>query len=286
VSTQVVSCYRHPERETGVRCQRCQRPICAACMIPAPVGMQCPECVRGARSRVISGRSLLAGPRPVVTYALIAANLAVWGVGVLLGLAAGSAAGLTGGDALAALGGLYGPRVAAGEWWRILTAGFLHAGLLHVGMNMLALFVFGPPLEASLGRLRFSVLYLASLVAGSLGALLLSPNQLTVGASGAIFGLLGALLVGRPAGIRAAGVVPLLLINLVFTVAVPGISIGGHLGGLVGGLVAGGLLFNRQLQGRNAPVAVVACLVFTGACFWAATLVAAHPLLASGLGPR
>jgi len=147
---------------------------------------------------------------------------------------------------------------------------------------MAALFVFGPPLEARLGRLHFTALYLASLLAGSLGALLVSPGQLTVGASGAIFGLLGAIIVGqRVSGIsaRAGGMIPLLIINLVFTVAVPVISIGGHLGGLAGGVICGAILFNRRLQGRRGMIPLAACLAVAGACFVAALGVAANPLL-------
>jgi membrane associated rhomboid family serine protease len=253
-------------------------------MVPAPVGVQCVDCVRGARSRVISGRALLLGRRPYVTYSLIAANVAVWGAGVVLALLAGSAAGIAGGGSLSGIGGLWGPGVAAGQWWRLVTAGFLHSGLLHLGFNMAALFIFGPMLEARLGRLRFTALYLASLLAGSLGALLVSPGQLTVGASGAIFGLLGAMIVGqRASGIsaRSSGLIPLLIINLVFTVAVPGISIGGHLGGLAGGVVCGAILFNRRLQGGNSLVALTACLALAGAFFVASLGVAAHPLFAA-----
>jgi len=144
-----------------------------------------------------------------------------------------------------------------------------------------ALFVLGPLLEGRLGRARFAAVYVASLLAGSLGALLVSPNQLTVGASGAIFGLLGAIIVGqRAAGIsaRASGMIPLLLINLVFTVAMPGISIGGHLGGLAGGIASGAVVFNRQLQGRNSAYALAGCVGIAVACFAAALGVADHSL--------
>ncbi|MBO0685884.1 MAG: rhomboid family intramembrane serine protease, partial [Candidatus Dormibacteraeota bacterium] len=229
------------------------------------------------------GRSLLAGRTPTVTYVLIGTNLFIWAAGALLTLQSGSAAGLFSGDALVGLGGLYGPRVASGEWWRIITSGFLHAGLLHVGFNMLALFALGPSLENALGRLRFVVLYFTALIAGSLGALILSPGQLTVGASGAIFGLMGAFLAGRPAGFRPGQIVPWIVINLVLTVYMPGISIGGHLGGLAGGFLAGFVLFRPELQGRRMGWAVAACLALAVACFWAALLVAGHPVNTSGL---
>ena len=166
MSTQVATCYRHPDREAGIRCQRCERPVCPDCFVPAPVGVQCVECVRAARSRVIPARTLLRGSPPYVTYGIIAANVAVWLVGLVLGLAAGGSGGLVSGGSLLVLGGLSGPRVAAGEWWRIISSGFLHSGLLHLALNMAALFVFGGPLERALGRLRFAALYLASLVAG------------------------------------------------------------------------------------------------------------------------
>jgi membrane associated rhomboid family serine protease len=279
VSGYVATCYRHQERETGVRCQRCGRPICTACMVPAPVGVQCVGCVRSARSRFVPARALFSLRPPRITYTLIGVNLAVWAVGALLAVGTGNAAGLVNGDPLTAVGGLSGPQVAAGEWWRIFTAAFLHVGLLHVGMNMVALFVLGPPLEAALGHLRFGVLYAASLVAGSLGALVASPDQLTVGASGAIFGLMGAIVVGRPAGLRPSAVAPWLVINLVFTLLVPGISIGGHIGGLLGGSLAGALLVSRRLQGGRGAAGLVACLALTAGCVWACLSVAAQPLM-------
>jgi membrane associated rhomboid family serine protease len=251
-------------------------------MVPADVGVQCLDCVRSSPSRVISGRRLLTGYRPYLTYALIAVNVAVWAAGVGLSMLAGNAQGLLGGSGLLLnAGALWGPRVAAGEWWRLITAGFLHTGLFHVGLNMAALFVFGPPLERVLGRLRYGVLYMTALLAGSLGVMLLSPNSVTVGASGAIFGLLGALVVAQRAArvsLRSSGIIMLIVINLVFTVAVPGISIGGHLGGLAGGLLAGSLLFNRRFQGRGALTSVALCVALGVACFAASLWLAAHPI--------
>lgn len=281
-SPQTLTCYRHPDRETGLRCQRCERPVCPDCMLPAPVGVQCVDCVRQARSRTILARDVLAGSQPYVTYGLIAANVAVWVAGVGLGVLGGGSEGLISGSTLARLGGLYGPLVAAGQWWRIVTSGFLHSGLLHLAFNMAALFVFGSALERSVGRLRFTTIYVTSLLAGSLGALLLNPNSLTIGASGAIFGLFGAILAGQRASgisIRAGGMIPLLVINLLFTIATPGISVGGHLGGLAGGLAAGVILFSRPFRagGRaGSRVSVLACLAL------AAVLFAASVLLAGG----
>jgi membrane associated rhomboid family serine protease len=251
-------------------------------MVPADVGVQCVDCVRTAPSRVISGRRLLTSFRPYLTYALIAVNVAVWAAGVGLGILGGNTGALLGGGGLLLnAGALWGPKVAAGEWWRLITAGFLHTGLFHVGLNMAALFVFGPPVERVLGRVRYGVLYTTSLLAGSLGVMLLSPNSVTVGASGAIFGLLGALVVAQRSArisLRSSGIIPLIVINLVFTVAVPGISIGGHLGGLAGGLLAGSVLFNRRFQGRGALTAVALCVALGAACFAASLWLAAHPI--------
>jgi membrane associated rhomboid family serine protease len=250
--------------------------------VQADVGVQCVDCVRSSPSRVISARRL-AAYRPYVTYALIALNVAVWAIGIGAAILSGGAAGLLSGGTLTAVGGLSGPHVAAGEWWRLISAGFLHAGLLHLGLNMAALFVFGSPLERALGRLRFAVLYMTALLAGSFGVLLLSPLSLTVGASGAIFGLLGAIVAGqRAAGIslRSSGIIGLLVVNLVFTVAVPGISIGGHLGGLAGGFLAGSLLLDRRFRQQSGLLGIGLCVALAAACFAASLWLAAHPLRA------
>jgi membrane associated rhomboid family serine protease len=272
VTSQLTTCYRHPGRETGVRCQRCERPICPDCMVPAPVGVQCVECVRQSRPRPAPGQSLrrVTGG-PIATYSLIGVNVAVW----LLGLLAGPGA-LLSGSPLAPTFGLYGPAVAAGEWWRLITAGFLHSGVLHIGFNMFALYVLGPGMERVLGRLRFLGLYAAGLTAASVGALLLSPLALTVGASGAIFALMGATIIGQRAmGINPwrSGIIGWVVINLVLTVAVPGISIGGHLGGLAGGLVAGAILFRPRIR---PALGALACFGLAVAFLLAGTWLAAH----------
>ena len=275
MSAQLATCYRHPDREAGVRCQRCERPICTACLIPAPVGVQCVECVR-RHQPPSTARSLRTARWASVSYALIAVNAFVW----VAGLALGGGTGLIAGSPWAGIGGLSAGPVAAGEWWRAITAGFLHSGILHLGLNMAFLYMLGPPLEGVLGRARFTVLYFTALIASSLGALLLNPGAYTVGASGAIFGLMGATIVGqRAAGIdpRASGMVTLVVINLVFSFLVPGVSIGGHLGGLAAGFVVGWLLFRRRI---HPAAAVAACLVFAGICSVALLQVAAHPLRA------
>jgi membrane associated rhomboid family serine protease len=243
-------------------------------MVPAPVGMQCVECVRQGRVRSTPAQSMRrVSGEPVATYAIIGANVAVW----LLGLLVAPQALLTG-SPLASAFGLYGPAVAAGEWWRIFTSGFLHSGVIHLGLNMLVLYVVGPSLEAALGRFRYLSLYLAGLAASALGALLLSPGALTVGASGAIFALMGALIIGqRATGINPwrSGIITLVVINLVFTFAQPGISIGGHLGGLAGGMLAGLILFRPNVR---PAVSALACVGLAGLCTWAALTIASHPL--------
>ncbi len=167
--------------------------------------------------------------------------------------------------------------VAAGEWWRIVTGAFLHAGLLHLAMNMAVLWLLGSQLEPRLGTARFLGLYFTSLLAGAFGVLLVSPTSATVGASGAVFGLMGAAFAAQRAwGIDPwrSGIGGLIIVNVLFTFAVPGISIGGHLGGLVGGLVVGYLIFQLERVTTSPVPAVVACLV-VGTMLWMGCLWAA-----------
>ena len=180
---------------------------------------------------------------PLVTKVLIAIN-----VGVFLLTTFTSAAPGRRGD-LANRLALYGPAVEAGDWWRLVTAGFVHAGLLHLALNMALLYRLGEVLESALGRVRFATVYFFALLTGSFGALLLSPNVFTVGASGAVYGLLGALAVGlrqRGASVWQSGIGSLLVVNLLFTFLVPGISVGGHLGGLAGGALLGAVLLRTR----------------------------------------
>jgi membrane associated rhomboid family serine protease len=230
-------------------------------MITAPVGFQCPECVKGAPPvRTYRDVRRASTSEIYVTFAIIAVNAAVF----LLG---GASVGRNGGSQLNADYGLYGPLVASGEWYRLITAGFLHQGLLHVGFNMWILYQLGQLLEPSLGRVRFGVLYVAALLGGSVGALVVSPNALTVGASGAVFGCMAAVAVAlrsRGVNVLQTSIGGLLIINLVLTFAIPGISIGGHLGGLAAGGVAGFVFHqtdDRPLLGA-AVVAVLAVALF------------------------
>jgi membrane associated rhomboid family serine protease len=172
--------------------------------------------------------------------------------------------------------GLFGPSVAEGEWYRLLTSGFLHANLLHIGFNVLLIFFLGRLLEPALGTPRFVLLYFASLLAGSLGVMLLDPNALTYGASGAVFGLAGATFViarGRGMDAVAAEIGFLIVFNLIFSFAVPHISIGAHIGGLVGGvlcalaIVAGerGALGPRHREMEFVAITLVAVVSVLGA---------------------
>ena len=258
-------CYRHPDRETGLSCSECGRPICYECMTPAAVGLRCPDHsgkpqgirrVTATAQRTATG----AGARRVnaVTLALIGLNVFVYVVELALGSSAdGTDNWLFNHGALVANGvyqngqlfpipvhqvvqGLPLVGVAHGEWWRLITSAFLHYGPLHLGINMLSLYFAGSILEQVIGRWRYLLLYLLSGLAGAAGALLWTPNGATVGASGAIFGILGALLVLERRGNIATGgqVLGLIILNLVITFAYSSsISVGGHIGGLIGGLL-------------------------------------------------
>jgi membrane associated rhomboid family serine protease len=230
-------------------------------MTPTPVGMRCPECSKD-RTQVRTLRST--ATEPIVTYVLIAINVVVFLASGQFGV--GSASG---GSAIFDKGALYGPAVANGDWWRIATSGFLHAGLLHIGFNMYLLYLLGQMLETSIGSLRFALIYVVALFGGSLGALIVSPDAVTVGASGAVFGLMGAAAVELQArGINPfeTGIGGLILFNLAFSFLFSGISIGGHIGGLVAGAIVGSLFLladKRRLpaQAALAGAAVLAVVV-------------------------
>lgn len=260
------TCYRHPDRETRVSCSSCGRPICPDCMTPTPVGMRCPECMR-QRTKVVQGVGGGGGRLGAfpATYVLIAINV----IAYLIEIGSGGGGFTIGVNRITIDLGLFGPSVAEGEWYRLVTSGFLHASLFHIGFNMLLLFFLGRLLEPALGTPRFVLLYFASLLAGSLGVMLLDPNALTYGASGAVFGLAGAtFVIARNRGMDAiAGEIGFLIVfNLIFSFVVPHISVGGHLGGLVGGvicalvIVAGerGTLGPRHRQAELVAIAAIA----------------------------
>ncbi|WP_326598096.1 rhomboid family intramembrane serine protease [Streptomyces sp. NBC_01803] len=259
-------CYRHPDRETGIRCARCDRPICPSCMISAPVGYQCPDCVQGAsgvaraaRPRTLAGGTVVDDPR-LITKILLGLNLAVF------------AAVLIAGDRLVTDLGMLGYAidartfewigVADGQWYRMLTAAFLHEQIWHLAFNMLGLWFLGPPLETALGRVRYLALYLVSALAGStLSYLLAEQNQLSLGASGAIFGLFGAtavLLRRLRADTRPIAI--LLAINLVITFTWSNIAWQAHIGGLVAGAAIAYGMVNAPRE-RRTLVQVGTCVL-------------------------
>lgn len=230
-TTQVPTCFRHPDRETYVRCTRCDRPICPDCMRDAAVGFHCVECVReGTRNnpqpRTVFGGRLAAGSR--VTWTIIAVNVVMF---VLQQVVPQLTVRLSMWPAAVAYGG---------EWYRLISAAFLHSpnGFFHILLNMWALFILGPQLEAALGRLRFVGLYLLSALGGSVLAFLAAPiNTAGIGASGAIFGLFGAIfVVARRLRLDTRWIILLLVINLVITFTVPVIDWRAHVGGLLTGV--------------------------------------------------
>jgi membrane associated rhomboid family serine protease len=233
----VQACYRHPDRETGVSCSNCGRPICPSCMTQTPVGVRCPE--SSGRTRM-KRPGFLMGREPHLTYLLMAVNLAL----LLVTNPSPFQGGLSGGSVnhLGAQLALTRNGVASGEYYRLVSSAFIHFGAIHIAFNMYALYLLGGALERYAGTLRFGAIYLLSVLTGSLGALIMTPDGLTAGASGAIFGLMGAMLVlERQRGVTLLGgsIGGLLVVNLIFTFGVPGISIGGHIGGLTGGVLAG-----------------------------------------------
>jgi membrane associated rhomboid family serine protease len=233
------TCYRHPERETHIRCVRCNRSICPDCMVNAAVGFQCPDCVR-AGNRTLRERRTTFGGRISddpghVSKMLIGLCVGTYLGQFLLGNAFTSRLFLIGrwmDPATFAPAG-----VAAGDFYRLITAAFLHGGIIHLALNMYALYLFGPPLEAALGRFRFASLYLLAALGGSAASYAANaPGQASLGASGAIFGLFAAyLVISRRLGRDATQLWVLLLINVVLGFTLPNIDWRAHLGGFVAG---------------------------------------------------
>ena len=255
------TCYRHPSRETAVSCSSCGRPICTECMTSTPVGMRCPEC-SAQKTKVRTMRDVHGEPN--ATRVIIAINVISF-----LGVMAGGDAfidrfSVVGAQFYPELGGRVG--VDQGEFWRLLTGGFLHAqppfGFIHIGFNMYLLWLLGNMLEPLLGSVRFTAVYLASLLAGSAGAVILDPFQPAVGASGAVFGLMGFALIE----LRRRGVNPfqteiggLVLLNVGLTFVLGFVSIGGHIGGLIGGVLCGlAVTLAHRFKARMSDVVAVA----------------------------
>jgi membrane associated rhomboid family serine protease len=279
--TGVPTCYRHPDREAHIRCQRCDRVICPDCMRPAAVGFQCPECVKEGAKATRAGRTAYGGLRPtdasVTSMVLIALNVAIW-IGIV-------ATGGSGGTVLDYLvlrtqglcqanglfdvtqttcengGGTWLPGVVDGAYWQLVTSMFAHVQLWHIGFNMLALWVLGPQLELAIGRVRFLALYFISGLAGSAMVLWFAPEFSgggTLGASGAIFGLMGALaVVAFKVGGDVRGIVTWIGINFVITFVVANISWQGHLGGFLAGTAVGAVLVFSPRGPRRTAVQVL-----------------------------
>lgn len=248
-TTEETVCYRHPGRETAVACSNCGRYICTDCMTSTPVGMRCPECSK-QRTKVHTVRS--------VQQAATLMTRIIIGVCVVVFLGELATSGVDFPDSIYDRGGVWAPFVADGDYWRLLTAGFLHAeppfGFLHLGFNMYLLYVLGQTLEGSLGRVRFLLVFLVAVAGGSAIGMLIQPNSFSVGASGGVFGLMAFALLAE----RARGYNPfqtqlgqLFFFNLVLTFVWPNVAIGGH----VGGILLGGAAFFalQELDRRRLP---------------------------------
>ena len=287
------ACYRHPGRETNVACSNCGRPICPDCMTTTPVGMRCPDCAR-QRTRVHRAPAGLGSGAATVTKGAMALCVAGFlaqlagGMDLVDGSPAGTVTvdfGLLGfgasGQALDLIG------VGEGEIYRIVTGGLLHSGVIHLGLNMLALYFLGSLLENGIGAWRFAGIFIVSLLGGSLGALILSPESLTVGASGAVFGLMAAaFLEARNRGLDdvASQIGFYVVINLVFTFSVPNISIGGHIGGLLAGGALTLLLASiRRARGPRARPVEIGAMVAFGAALAVGGVIAGNAAVPPGL---
>jgi membrane associated rhomboid family serine protease len=260
-------CYRHPEREAHIRCVRCERRICPDCMIPASVGFQCPECVREGNKSVRRATTIFGGrvtdDPGWVSKVLIGINVVAYVLQVSVGPSVEHRFWLIGGPVFdPRLGEVVG--VAHGEYWRLLTAAFLHGSVIHIALNMYALYLFGPPLEAALGRARFLALYLVAALGGSAASYAVAgPASPSLGASGAVFGLLGAFfVVNRRLGRDSTGLMVLLAINLAFGFIAPNIDWRAHLGGLVtGALCAVAIAYAPERRRTPVQVAGIAAVL-------------------------
>lgn len=258
-------------------------------MNSASVGWQCPECVKESAKSApqISARRALQGATPIVTYVLIGINFAVF----LVGLFTGDGVMGAGGGRIFQNFSLVPAAVHEGQWYRIITSGFLHFGIIHIALNMYVLFVVGRSLEPTIGRTRFVLAYLVALLGGSLGVVLTtqgSPYGGTVGASGAIFGTFGLLAVldySRGINPLSSGIGQTIFLNLIITFALPGISVGAHVGGLLIGAAAGGVLFlgkDIRRQSSNERMARASAVALIGLACFVIALAAAPALTLPG----
>lgn len=269
-------CYRHPDRPTGIRCTRCERPICAECMVAAPVGFQCPDCVAGAaasRPRVTTVAGGTPITKPLVTYSLIGVNVVIFLLQFTIGI-----------NAVAGDWGMWPVGIAVGgEWWRLVTAAFLHGSFLHIAFNMYVLFAIGPTLERILGHGRYLTLYVLAALGGGVASYVFSDiRTVSVGASGAIFGLMGALVVaGRRLRYDITQVLVLLGINVVIGFFSPGVDWRAHLGGLVtGAVVAAIMVFPARRHRTAVQVSGLLAVVFVLAALAAWRTTQINELLA------
>ena len=256
-ATAATACYRHPDRRSRIRCQRCERVICTECQNPAPVGVHCPECRASAAQALPRRPSPVArafrrgSSTPVVTYTIIAITTIMF---VLQWVTQG---------AVTQLFAYYAP-LTPDEPWRMLTVALVHSdrSIFHVLINMYSLFVLGTLLERLIGRSRFLAVYTLSILAGSVAVLWLAPLTVVVGASGGIFGLLGAFFViQRRLGGGSIQLVVLIVINLGLGFVIPGVSWQAHVGGLVvGGLAALVLLRTRRVDQQRRQATLMAGL--------------------------
>jgi len=271
-STRSDFCYRHPDRQSFVMCQRCGRTICGECQTPAPVGVICPECMREARASAPRTRPeavrrisyLNRSGQPVMTYALIGVCVVVFLLQEVTGIGRGPVtSALLYNGVFSHATGTY-PGISF-EPWRLLTSVFAHGGFLHIALNMYTLWIFGQILEPAIGKWRYLALFLISGVAGSVGLLVLAPMESAVGASGAIFGMFGALVViQRKLGGPVRQLVVLIVINLLLgfiPIFGGGIAWQAHLGGLVGGLIVGVIITEtRRISQRPLQIGLLIAL--------------------------
>ena len=279
-------CYRHPEVSTGVHCTRCGRAICPECMIAAPVGHHCPTCVAEARREYRQGPGRRVAIANAKATSVASALLVLMGVGYVLEVAAGGAGSLFGGPdilELVRLGASVGIArmpsgevvgIATGQEWRMLTAVFLHGGILHLLMNAYALWIFGPVVERELGRGRFLFIFLTTGLFASAASYAFAeqPIQVGVGASGAIFGVVGAFVAYNYrhremalAAARLRGIMPFLILNLILSFSFPLIDWKAHLGGFLAGLAAGVVAEGWGDRSMRIAVSVVGFVALTGA---------------------
>lgn len=263
-------CYVHANTPTGLRCTRCDRPICGRCSIPASVGQHCPDCVAEARRGAPKVRSVLRAAAPAVVAIIVLDVLVYFAQRLIPGLTPRFAS--------------YPPEIASGEWWRLASAMFLHSPgfLFHILANMFALYLYGPDVEQAFGTRRFVVLYLVSGLVATASSYAFGPcHAFSVGASGAIFGVIGALLVyiynRRRSAVAAQalrGILMIVGLNLLIGFAIPHIDKFAHMGGLVGGLLIGAGFDHRSklvrvlapIAGLGAALALIAWRTSTFAC--------------------